>query len=282
MYRLGNYIHHIFDPSGNQQNHGIYIGSNYGQNLTTVNPSGCAEYHGITAYNVITNIDGGSGIQSRGPSTAQGAAADSAPWPSFHHNLIDTVAKHGVNMFDFRSRAYIWANTILRAAQSPFFTNSDNISVASGMYFGFNTIYDWGSSTFYPACYSNGGNGGGSVRVESNVFFQVARSSSPAFNAFFSSSNGCQYVFNKNLWYNTSNTSLGVPSGDSPTVQTDPVFANAASNDFTPSIGSPMLNAGQTPPTPGVSIVAAFDALGRSRPQSPSTNWARGAYERAS
>ncbi len=273
--RQGNWIHDIHDPSGFFQNHSIYIGTN-----TQAIGAAQADYHSITRFNCITDITGGSGIQSRGPDVSAGAVADSAPWISIHHNWFDNLGKHGINIFDHRNRAQIWANVILNANQVGFFTNSDNVSTVDGIYFGFNTIVNWGSLTYYPGIYWTSGAGGGSIKVESNVIAQLASRGAPVFSdgPFFSTAGGLPADFNKNIWYDINNVGAK-PSGDTLGSLVNPQFTNSGTGNYTPAAGSPLLNAGITPPTNV--LVFPIDLLGLARPQGSATKWAIGAIERA-
>ncbi|HJW56714.1 MAG TPA: right-handed parallel beta-helix repeat-containing protein [Burkholderiaceae bacterium] len=96
---LGNHIHDIFCgpvQTGPLQNHGIYV-------------DGEGDYE--IAYNVIENIPGGSGFQTY----VNGYnGSDIAGNIRFHHNLIDRVGKHGINLAEGSSAGIIVFNNIVK------------------------------------------------------------------------------------------------------------------------------------------------------------------------
>lgn len=266
----GNYIHHVFDPSGNLQNHGIYIGNN-----TSVSISG---YHEDISFNRIEDIDGGSGMNFRG--WCAGAPADSAPWLNIHHNRIARATKHGLVLFDGRARANVWANQIVDVEQSPFFINTDIVTVAGGIYLGHNTCVGWGTFTggSYPAVFSDGGPNTGSVHVENNVFYCRAGTQAPSFDRFFTSRNGLAFTFSGNCWYDASGYGTK-PAGDTTGIELDPLFTNLTT-DFAPQAASPLIDSAAANTSVNGTLYA-FDAAYLARPQGAATLWSIGALEHA-
>jgi hypothetical protein len=263
--RYGNYIHDVYDASGNLQNHGTYIGTNLGAN------SGAqGELHGITAYNVYKNCTGGQSIMMRGSMTTE-----STPYESVHHNWCEGHGKHGIEAFDGRDRANIWCNIIIAGTtgKSGFYCDSDNVSATGGIYFGYNTIIGW---VTYCGIYLHGSNGGGSVRVQSNAIYQKAGQA--ATFGMFANANGMGYILDGNCWYDASGVETAKPSDDTAGTFADPLFTSLTTKDYTPLAGSPLLNAGVTPPS---FAFQAFDFFGVLRPQGSATKYSIGAIEKA-
>lgn len=96
---LGNHIHDIYcgpEKRSPLQNHGIYI-------------DGEGDYE--IAYNVIEKIPGGSGFQTY----VNGSnGSDTTGNIRFHHNLVDRVGKHGINLADGSSAGISVFNNIVK------------------------------------------------------------------------------------------------------------------------------------------------------------------------
>ncbi|TFW09436.1 right-handed parallel beta-helix repeat-containing protein [Oxalobacteraceae bacterium OM1] len=113
---LGNWIHDVYcGPAGGGplQNHGIYI-------------DGDGDYE--IAYNVIERIPGGSGFQTY----VNGSnGSDTTGNVSLHHNLIDGVGKHGINLADgTRENVRIYNNVVRNTAQAGLRLNTMVLSNA--------------------------------------------------------------------------------------------------------------------------------------------------------
>jgi hypothetical protein len=268
---IGNYIHDIYDASGSQQNHGIYIGTN-----TNADSDQISDYHGDVGFNYFDAIHGGSGINARG---AVGTSpADSAPYLMIYCNWFNDTYKHGVNLFDNRARAFVWGNVFTNIGQSVFYCDSDNVTTTNGIYFAFNTAYSWGtfSGAAYPAVYMHGSSNTGNVFCESNVFYQLNGAPAPAWDVFYLTLNGLSCTFAGNRWYDPNGRG-SKPTGDTTGTTGDPSWVTVGS-DYHPAAGSPLLNAGVTPST--VTLPWAYDIYGQARPQTGATKWAIGAIER--
>ena len=109
---LGNYVHDIndkLDGSTDFENHGFYI-----------EDTGSYEI----AYNRIENIYGGNGIQ-----TNCGGACNIANL-NVHHNLINGVGKHGINLADATTNIRIFNNIVMNTDISSVRFLSNNLSGA--------------------------------------------------------------------------------------------------------------------------------------------------------
>lgn len=259
--RLGNYIHDIYDISGAQQNHGIYIGDNLGAVVQ-------GELHSITAYNCITDALGGQSIMQRGAQQTE-----TAPFTSMHHNWCQGYGKYGILLFDGRDRGNVWCNVTVAGATglAGIVLNSDNLTVANGIYVGYNTIIGWKT---YSGIYLLGGPNSGTARIQSNVVYQVAGAA--ATFGMFLNANGQGVNLDGNAWFDASGHEAAKPGGDATGFFADPLFLNFATKDYSPAVGSPLLNAGVTPPL--LNLVTR-DGRFVARPVLPATRFAIGAYE---
>ena len=111
-YQLyGNYIHDIASLPSSLTNHGIYIGDGDG---------------GDIAYNHIANITGGNGFQAA--DTTNGNPTDNT---IIHHNVIHTVAKHGVNLGNgVRANNSVYNNLIYNIDQGCIRFNTNTVTNA--------------------------------------------------------------------------------------------------------------------------------------------------------
>lgn len=264
--RLGNYIHDVYDPSGQQQNHGTYIGDNPAASGAAV-----GELHSITAFNVYKDCTGGQGIMMRGSQQTE-----TAPYCILRNNWIQGFGKYGIEIFDGRDRALVWNNVVVAGTTglAGIVLNSDNVSAVGGIYVGYNTVVGWKT---YSGIYQLGGTaGGGSSIIESNIFYQVASAGSTF--GLYTNAGGQTTTLKGNVWYDASGAETAKPSGDTTGVFSDPKFANVSTSSLRPATASPAPNAGVTPPTNA--IVTPYDAFLTARPQGTNTKYSVGALER--
>ena len=109
---LGNFVHDVHDQldgATDFENHGIYIG-------------GAGSYE--VADNRFKNIAGGNGIQTH--SGGNPVITDVV----IHHNLIDGVGKHGVNIADATTGLLIHDNVVMNADVAGLRFNSASLSGA--------------------------------------------------------------------------------------------------------------------------------------------------------
>lgn len=264
----GNYIHDVYDPSGGQQNHGIYVDNN-------PNASGAAraDYHGIYAWNCIRNTTGGQAIMARG--LPSGSPADSAPYISVHHNWCEGFGKYGIEFFDLRGFGQIWGNIIIAGTTglAGVYTDCDNVTVNGGIYVGFNTIIGWKT---YAALYQHATTTTGYILYEGNVCYIPPGGAATEFGYFLNF--GAPAVLNGNAYFNAGTGSITPPAADTNKVTTNPLFTNVAGKDFTPQAGSPLIAA-----APVGQPTFAFelrDLYGLVRPQGSATRLTMGAIER--
>lgn len=219
----GNYIHDVHGGTPEHENHGFYV-------------DGSGSYD--IAYNWLKNISGGNGINVYGSS---GTDPDNI---RFHHNVINGVGKHGLNIGDGAAHDLsFYDNLLYNIANYCVRFNTDSLSG--------NGVKVW-NNTFY---------GCGTVRddfgydaVVANTWGDLPPSlSSLHNNIFVSSTTGPSYIggsavgaVSNNLYYGTSDTTSY--SSDAHHVVSNPLFTSTTpgSENFVLKAGSPALNAGTT------------------------------------
>ncbi len=238
----GNYIHDIYGTVA-LENHGIYSGSS---NSDT-------ETNAIYAYNVITNVTGGSCHQF------QNSASVAESGFSLHHSWYSGCSKYAVNANQLGAGGIsgkIWDN-VLTDGLAGITLNTDT---SAGFNIVGNTVVGW---TTYAGLYVLSASTATAPVVQNNIFYQRAANGSAL--AMFSASNGGAVTLDTNLWYNANSPSTPKPSGDSGGIGgsgANPLFINLGAKDFGLQSGSPALNVGVTP-----AITVDRDFLFLTRPQ---------------
>lgn len=232
---FGNYIHDIACALGQSsnplENHGIYIDDDGSYNV---------------GWNVISGITGGNGFQvftNGGFSTVTNNIA-------VHHNVIDGVGKHGINLADGTgNNVQVYDNLIMNTQYSGLRFNTTDLANAKV----------W-SNTFYNTVLSTSAKQGSNYGVISNDWNLPAGSLSFANNIFYASRgsgflggsvsfSGKEGSWANNLWFNGAG---GAPGFATAAVTLDPLFVSAGS-DFHLNAGSPAIGAGSTTASPLVS-----------------------------
>ena len=262
QFWVGNYIHDVFcgpnGPANPLENHGIYIGD-----------TGSYEI----AYNHIARIYGGSGIQ-----THIGGSALSVDNVSFHHNVVNDVNKHGINLADgARNNIRIWNNIVYNTVQAGlrmggtstlnnaliynnvfFNTNleknaangaltNDMVAAANQVDFRNNIIWP-SSGTRYNDGSNNGDFTGGIGTIRNNLwtggsnavptFDAASRTGNPLFASATASPAG-----STGFYFTPANASVTVPDfhllGGSPAIDTgDSAVGGVAVDDYDSASGS--------------------------------------------
>lgn len=187
---VGNHGHDVYDGpnngSSNLQDHGVYVGYN-----------GPIEI----AYNYFTNIYGGNGIQLHNTVSTTHISGI-----SIHHNLIDTVNKHGINLADGSgSNIQVFNNIVMHPAQAGL--RMGGTSFISGLKVYNNTFFDTGTGGNNPSSGSltnDMASAAGQYDIENNILYPHSGSSYAAGsgNSAFVGSGTVQ----NNLLYNGSNS----------------------------------------------------------------------------
>jgi hypothetical protein len=232
---LGNHIH---DVQGSEQEcHGIYI-------------DGDGAYE--IAYNYIHNIRSGNGFQVYVNGTNGSDVANNI---NFHHNWINTVTKHGINIGDGSSNNFrIYDNVVLNTAIGGIRFNTTDLH---GCKIYNNTFYNCNTSanSNYGMIMNDWNLPNGALDVRNNIFCPHTGTSYNGGSNGVGSSDG---TFSNNLWYG-GNDSYAI---DASPITGDPKFV-ATGTDFHVQDSSPAVNAG----TNAVSSVVTDDFDGNARPQ---------------
>ena len=247
-FLLGNNIHDVFcgpdDTNGNFENHGIYL-----QNFGTYE----------IAYNTISKIRGGNGIQSYGG----GNLIDGL---NFHHNIIQNVGKHGINIADgSRAGFKIWNNVVLDTDLSALRFNAP---LLVGAQIFNNTFYnvDLRELQLYGAV-RNEDNfaAGNALDMRNNIFVPVTKLSAPDKGEYTTLAFPLRGTVSHNLWFD------GV--GDNPalldplnSLAVDPQFVSALTKNVRLKSTSPARDKGSSASGLLNLVNGDFDAL-LPRPQ---------------
>jgi len=253
---LGNYIHDIACALGRAtnplENHGIYI-----------DDDGAYEI----AYNDIENITGGNGLQiftNGGFSTVTNNVA-------FHHNIVDGVGKHGLNLADGTGRNItIYDNVIAHTQLAGLRFNTTDLQGAK--------VYD---NTFYAtsmlpgldpqrsgALFNDWNLPAGAVDFVDNIFVPTPGTGYLSGSVGF---DGHEGAWLNDLWFGGV---YPVPGFAQSPVTGDPKFV-APGSDYHLQAGSAAVDAGSDVVAP----LVTNDLEQRARPQGAAYDI--GAYERA-
>ncbi len=237
QYYVGNYIHDIFngpdDGSSNFENHGIYI-------------DGSGRYE--IAYNRISKIRGGNGIQMYANGTSSNNNVDNV---NFHHNIIQNVGKHGINVADgSRGGFVIWNNIVTDTDRAGIRFNTVDLAGAK--------IYN---NTFYNTNLINNAAVGaimndaifpaGAIDLRNNIFVPIT-------GDYDQGPFAGKGTFSNNLWFSGTGTNPATTYSTA-SLQTNPLFFAVSGRNLRLAPTSPAVNAG----TSAVSAVVIndFDAI---------------------
>jgi hypothetical protein len=241
---LGNDIHDIACAQGQStnplENHGIYIDDDGSYDI---------------GWNVIEKITGGNGLQI----FTNGGFSNVTNNVAFHHNVVDGIGKHGLNLADGTgSNVSLRDNLVMNTQFSGLRFNTTDLA---GAKVWSNTFYNTsitGVTRAYGAVSSDDSLPAGSVSFVNNIFYTASGKTNLGGDVGFTSSTG-SWV--DNLWFNGSD---GVPSYATGSVSADPKFV-AAGTDFHLAPGSPALGKGSTT----ASTLVKDDLYGATRPSPP-------------
>jgi hypothetical protein len=235
---VGNHIHDVYDKpdsSTSLENHGIYI-----------NSGGSFEI----AYNWIENIPGGNGIQIH--------AADYVDNLSVHHNIIQQVGKHGINLAEgSRNNILVWNNLVFQTQSAGL--RMGGTSYIQGLKVFNNVFYKTGmvGNTPSSGALTNEMNvKANQMEIRNNIVWP--KSGSAYSSGSFSASNG---IYSNNLWYGAS----GAPSFSSASLSVDPQLVDPDFGDFHLKATSPAIDAGSS--AVATLVKDDFDAATSTRSQ---------------
>ena len=193
---LGNHVHDINDmpdASTSFENHGFYIEEN-----------GSFEI----AYNRIERIFGGNGIQ-----TFCGGSC-SINNLSFHHNVINGVGKHGINIADVVANLRIYNNVIMNTDIAGIRFKSNNMvgaKVFNNTFFNSDLLN--GNSPFRSVLMNDGTLLAGSLEIRNNIF--VPGNANRNFEGGDSNFASVAATMSHNLRFNGTGTATGISNQSS-------------------------------------------------------------------
>lgn len=238
----GNHIHDIAcakgRPTNPLENHGIYIDDDGRYDI---------------GFNVFERITGGNGLQIY----TNGGFSDVTNNVSFHHNVVDGVGKHGINLADGSgSHIKVFDNLVLNTQYSGLRINSVDLKGAKVYN---NTFYNTslkGASDYYGALSNDWGLKVGAVDFVNNILRPAPGTRYTGGSVGF---DGTEGSWSNDLWFGGVE---GVPGFAQAPVAADPKFV-AAGSDFHLHAGSPAINAGSG----AVSALVKDDLESRRRPK---------------
>jgi hypothetical protein len=180
---LGNHIHDVYcgpEPGGPLQNHGIYI-------------DGDGDFE--IAYNLIENIAGGSGFQTYVNGTNGSETTGNV---NFHHNLIRSVGKHGINLADGTKEGIkIFNNIIVNTRYAGLRLNSTQLHRAKIYNNTFSNTNIEGKSR-YGAIMNDWQLGPDAVDIQNNIFVPHPGTDYAGGTVGFAGNIG---IINRNFWH---------------------------------------------------------------------------------
>lgn len=222
---LGNFIHDIYcgpAGSGPLQHHGIYVDGNGSYEI---------------AYNRIENIPGGNGFQAYNNGT-NGPSVETDNI-NFHHNFIQGVGKHGINLADGSGKEIsVFNNLIIDTALAGIRINSTtmfgariyNNTVVNTNLYGSPAAGAFMNDWHLPI---------GALDLRNNIF--VPNRGTRYLGGSVAISSKAASVSN-NLWFGGRGD---IPSMDLQPVSKDPKFVDPA-KDFHLRDGSPAIDSGSS------------------------------------
>ena len=222
---LGNDIHDIACAQGRStnplENHGVYIDDDGAYDI---------------GWNVIEKITGGNGLQI----FTNGGFSDVTNNVAFHHNIVDGIGKHGLNLADGTgANIRVYDNVIANTQYSGLRFNTVDLS---GAKFWSNTFYNTsiaGSKGSYGAVSNDWNLPAGSVSFVNNIFYPASGKSYLGGDVALTAAMG---AWANNLWFNGSDS---VPTFATAAVHADPKFVSAGTN-YRLGTGSPGIGVGSS------------------------------------
>ncbi|WP_374568374.1 choice-of-anchor Q domain-containing protein [Ideonella sp.] len=238
----GNHIHDIAcaqgRPTNPLENHGIYIDDDGRYDI---------------GFNVFERITGGNGLQIY----TNGGFSQVTNNVSFHHNVVDGVGKHGINLADGSGKNItVFDNLVLNTQYSGLRINSVDLKGAKVYN---NTFYNTslkGASGFYGALSNDWNLKAGSVDFVNNILQPAPGTRYTGGSVGFG---GAEGSWSNDLWFGGVEA---VPGFAQAPVVADPKFVVAGS-DFHLRAGSPAINASSS----AVSALVKDDLESRRRPK---------------
>ena len=245
---LGNHIHDVAGIGSRGEtllDHGIYIDSGSDWEL---------------AYNLIENISGGNGIQLFN----SGHVTPTIDNINIHHNWIDDVNKHGLNIADTSGVGIlIWSNVVYNAKGGCWRNNSVDLQ---GARIWDNTFYNCNTDESYPsgaALMNDVQNLKTPITIDfrNNIIWPSAVSGRYGGGETGFAAEGVRITGNRNLWFGGNNP--GSASFDANALFANPMFVNVERKplDFHVQPASPAMASGDVAVVPLVGSNYDFDRI---------------------
>jgi putative flippase GtrA len=255
LFIYGNYLHDIDSPDPGLENHGIYIDNDGSYDI---------------GYNYIQNVNDGNGIQLYTTSFTSGV--QNINNVAAHHNWIQNVAKHGLNIADGSKAGIVFYDNVVVNARDAGLRFNTNTLTGCKIYNNTFYVSNLIGKSFYGMIMNDWNLPSGALDVENNIFIPTAIGTAPgASSAYNVASIGGSGKIENNLWFN----GMGSVSADTAPVTGNPLFVSNGA-DFHLRPGSPAFGSGAT----GVSGVVTSDYDGS--PRGPSFDIGAYAYALAS
>lgn len=265
-YWAGNYVHDVYDMPGNNtdfEHHGFYM-------------DGIGSYE--VAYNRIENIVGGNGIQMN--STTSPITNNAL----IHHNVINGVGKHGINLANgAEAGIVIYNNIVANTALAGFRTGSTDIVGAKIFN---NTFYNTNlnHNPVTGAIKIEAPLASGALEIRNNIF--VGTLTGGMVTDISTCNLSPMYgTYSNNLYFNLKDDSnsncsnFGLATIEPGAIKLDPKFVSIGTNNVHLLAGSPAIGTG----TNSVSLIVVddFDAVNASgiRTIRLSAPWDIGAFK---
>ncbi|MHB8660982.1 MAG: choice-of-anchor Q domain-containing protein, partial [Minisyncoccota bacterium] len=257
VFLYGNYIHDIDSPDPGLENHGIYIDNDGSYDI---------------GYNYIKDVRDGNGFQMY----TYGFLSTTQYTQNvvFHHNWIQNVAKHGLNIADgTKSGIVIYDNLIMNSADAGMRFNTNTLQGAKV----YNNTFYISNAAQYSSSYGMIMNEwnlpSNALDIENNIFIPTAIGTAPgAYSLYNLDSISGSGTIKNNLWYNGT----GSYTSDTAPITGNPLFVNPGT-DFHLTSGSAAIDTGSS----AVSSVVTDD-YDATTPRPQGTAYDIGMYEYAS
>jgi hypothetical protein len=241
-----NWLHDITAGDGNDELHGWYPDT-----AALAPPGGIALGKDYTiAFSFCANIGDGSGI------SAHNSGGSSVQQLIIYNNWITDCNKGSYTENGVKS-SYTHTNVFVNSGEATHdMADESALAATAGSQFFHNTCVDFGVKvSTRSALWDQGGTGSGGTDHRNNIVFQ--RSTSPGRGLFTSLDNCGRNTLKGGTWWDSNNTTEALPKGTgapnagcSPpnlTIDTngrvaDPLFFNAAADNFVLTSSSPALN----------------------------------------
>lgn len=243
-----NDIYDIFDVSGGFQNHGIYL------DASLIYCRDC-----IAAYNCMTNISGGNGLQifTNKFSGLDDDGFAGATNISVHHNYVNGTGKYGYNFNISTLTAKLFCNVAANVTRYNFIFGGDASPVSSGgtgpvtVIVVNNTFYGTAGAGLNCLVENDYKAVAGLVELRNNLTVMGATRSDIGLAFYGNDDDDTAWVPNSNGWYDPQGHTTAPPFSGTGEIYANPLFITPYTNfgllPGSPFIGAATLSANYNP-----------------------------------